>query len=86
MIWIYKTFSSYHILKNKLWDHKQIKSERKLNTIKLFLQVKLNSPWWLDVIQKAIRSSNDDDLVSRVKNELTSSYKQQAHKLSMADK
>uniref|UniRef100_A0A671W3I7 SNF2 histone linker PHD RING helicase n=1 Tax=Sparus aurata TaxID=8175 RepID=A0A671W3I7_SPAAU len=49
-------------------------------------KVKLKSPWWLDVIQKAIRCSNDDDLVSRVKNELTSSYKQQAHKLSMADK
>lgn len=49
-------------------------------------KVKLNSPWWLDVIQRAVRSSYDDDLVSRVKNELTCSYKQQAHKLSMADK
>ncbi|CAJ1074467.1 E3 ubiquitin-protein ligase SHPRH [Xyrichtys novacula] len=56
------------------------------NIKELKRKVKLGSPWWLDVIQKAIRSSNDDDLVSRVKNELTSSYKQQAHKLSMADK
>ncbi|XP_041809340.1 E3 ubiquitin-protein ligase SHPRH isoform X1 [Chelmon rostratus] len=56
------------------------------NIKELKRKVNLNSPWWLDVIQRAIRYSNDDDLVSRVKNELTSSYKQQAHKLSMADK
>ncbi|KAF3700939.1 E3 ubiquitin-protein ligase SHPRH [Channa argus] len=56
------------------------------NIKELKRKVKLNSPWWLDVIQKASRCSIDDDLVSRVKNELTSSYKQQAHKLSMADK
>ncbi|XP_038554321.1 E3 ubiquitin-protein ligase SHPRH [Micropterus salmoides] len=56
------------------------------NIKELKRKVKLNSPWWLDVIQRAIRCSTDDDLVSRVKNELTSSYKQQAHKLSMADK
>lgn len=55
--------------------------------ISIFLKVKLNSPWWLDVIQRAVRCSTDDDLVSRIKNELTDvSYKQQAHKLSMADK
>lgn len=56
------------------------------NIKELKRKVKLSSPWWLDVIQRAIRSSNDDDLVFRVKNELTSSFKQQAHKLSMADK
>ncbi|CAK6966018.1 E3 ubiquitin-protein ligase SHPRH [Scomber scombrus] len=56
------------------------------NIKELKRKVKLNNPWWLDVIQKAIRCSSDDDLVSRVKNELTCSYKQQAHKLSMADK
>ncbi|XP_049596595.1 E3 ubiquitin-protein ligase SHPRH [Syngnathus scovelli] len=49
-------------------------------------KVNLNSPWWLDVIQRAVRCATDDDLVGRVKNELTSGYKQQAHKLSMADK
>lgn len=38
------------------------------------------------MIQKAIRFSTADDLVSRVKNELTSSYKQPANKLSMAEK
>lgn len=57
-----------------------------LNSKISFLKVKLNAPWWLDVIQRSIRCSYDDDLVSRVKNELTSSYKQQAQKLSMADK
>nr|XP_019953746.1 PREDICTED: E3 ubiquitin-protein ligase SHPRH isoform X3 [Paralichthys olivaceus] len=56
------------------------------NIKELRRKVKLNSPWWLDVIQKSIRFSTDDDLVSRIKNELTSSYKQQASKLSMADK
>ena len=50
------------------------------------VKVNLNSPWWLEVIQKAIRCSTDDDLVVRVKNELTCSYKQQPNKLSMADK
>ncbi|CAN9502331.1 unnamed protein product [Ophioblennius macclurei] len=56
------------------------------NIKELKRKVKLNSPWWLEVIQRASRSSTDDDLVSRVKNELTSSYKQQPNKLSMADK
>uniref|UniRef100_A0A4W6EYH5 SNF2 histone linker PHD RING helicase n=1 Tax=Lates calcarifer TaxID=8187 RepID=A0A4W6EYH5_LATCA len=55
------------------------------NIKELKRKVNLNSPWWLDVIQRAIRCSTDDDLVSRIKNELTSSYKQQASKLSMAD-
>lgn len=50
-----------------------------------FLKVKLNSPWWLDVIQRSVRNSNDDDLVVRVKNELTSN-KHQVNKFSMADK
>ncbi|KAF3845604.1 hypothetical protein F7725_008767 [Dissostichus mawsoni] len=49
-------------------------------------KVKLNSPWWLEVVQRAVRCSTDDELVSRIKNDLTSSYKQQASKLSMADK
>ncbi|KAM3871435.1 E3 ubiquitin-protein ligase SHPRH [Diretmus argenteus] len=56
------------------------------NIRELKRKVNLNSPWWLDVIQKAIRCSIDDDLVSRIQNELTSSYKQQANKFSMADK
>jgi len=50
------------------------------------LQVNLRSPWWLDVLQRAIQYSIDDDLVSRIQSELTCSYKQQAHKLTMADK
>ncbi|XP_047466793.1 E3 ubiquitin-protein ligase SHPRH [Mugil cephalus] len=57
-----------------------------LNIKELKRKVNLKSPWWLEVIQRSIRCSNDDDLVSRIKNELTSSYKQQANKLSMADK
>lgn len=46
----------------------------------------IRSPWWLDVIQQAIQYSMDDDLVGRIQNELTCSYKQQANKLSLADK
>ncbi|XP_050989525.1 E3 ubiquitin-protein ligase SHPRH [Labeo rohita] len=49
-------------------------------------KVNLRSPWWLDVIQQAIQYSMDDDLVGRIQNELTCSYKQQANKLSLADK
>ncbi|XP_034051199.1 E3 ubiquitin-protein ligase SHPRH isoform X2 [Thalassophryne amazonica] len=56
------------------------------NIKELKRKVNLNSPWWMDVIQNAIKCSIDDDLVSRIKNELTSSYKEQANKLSMADK
>ncbi|XP_077395210.1 E3 ubiquitin-protein ligase SHPRH isoform X2 [Festucalex cinctus] len=57
------------------------------NIKELKRKVNVSAPWWLEVIQRAVRCSTDDDLVGRVKNELTSSYsKQQAHKLSMADK
>lgn len=56
------------------------------NIRELKRKVNLSSPWWLDIIQRAIQCSIDDDLVSRVQNELTCSYKQQASKLSMADK
>ncbi|XP_068436986.1 E3 ubiquitin-protein ligase SHPRH isoform X2 [Clinocottus analis] len=56
------------------------------NIKELKCKVNLKTPWWLEVIDKSIRCSNDDDLVSRIKNELTSSYKQQANKLTMADK
>ncbi|KAJ8353204.1 hypothetical protein SKAU_G00207710 [Synaphobranchus kaupii] len=49
-------------------------------------QVHQRSPWWLDVIQRAIQYSIDDDLVLRIQNELTCSYKQEAKKISMADK
>ncbi|MGH0146195.1 UNVERIFIED_CONTAM: hypothetical protein FKN15_007933 [Acipenser sinensis] len=44
------------------------------------------SPWWLEVIQRAIQCKIDEDLVLRIQNELTSNYKQQTSKLSMADK
>ncbi|XP_030632483.1 E3 ubiquitin-protein ligase SHPRH [Chanos chanos] len=56
------------------------------NIRELKRKVNLRSPWWLDVIQQAIQYSMDDDLVGRIQNELTCSYKQQANKLSMADK
>ncbi|EMP39096.1 E3 ubiquitin-protein ligase SHPRH [Chelonia mydas] len=44
------------------------------------------SLWWLDVIQTAIQYAIDEELVQRVQNEITSNYKQQTNKLSMADK
>lgn len=56
------------------------------NIRELKRKVNLRSPWWMDVLQKAIQTSVDEDLVSRVQNELTSSYKQQANKFTMADK
>nr|XP_055027595.1 E3 ubiquitin-protein ligase SHPRH isoform X2 [Misgurnus anguillicaudatus] len=49
-------------------------------------KVNLRSPWWLDVTQQTIQHSIDDDLVSRIQNELSCSYKQEANKLSLADK
>ncbi|XP_024122367.1 E3 ubiquitin-protein ligase SHPRH isoform X1 [Oryzias melastigma] len=73
------------------YDHEVADAHQALQPVlqnikELKRQVDLSSPWWLDVIQKAIRFSTADDLVSRVKNELTSSYKQPANKLSMAEK
>ncbi|XP_063299658.1 E3 ubiquitin-protein ligase SHPRH isoform X1 [Pelobates fuscus] len=52
------------------------------------LQSKIHfpAPWWLDVIQHAIQYTIDEELVQRVQNEITSNYKQQTNKLSMADK
>ncbi|XP_035177084.1 E3 ubiquitin-protein ligase SHPRH isoform X2 [Oxyura jamaicensis] len=52
------------------------------------LQRKIHSgsPWWLDVIQTAIQYAIDEELVQRVQNEITSNYKQQTSKLSMAEK
>ncbi|XP_053147143.1 E3 ubiquitin-protein ligase SHPRH isoform X2 [Hemicordylus capensis] len=49
-------------------------------------KIRSNSPWWLDVIQSAIQYAIDEELVQRVQNDLTSNYKQQTNKLSMADK
>ncbi|XP_061480035.1 E3 ubiquitin-protein ligase SHPRH [Rhineura floridana] len=49
-------------------------------------KVRSTSPWWLDVIQSAIQYAIDEELVQRVQNDLTSNYKQQSNKLSMADK
>ncbi|XP_023050535.1 E3 ubiquitin-protein ligase SHPRH isoform X1 [Piliocolobus tephrosceles] len=45
-----------------------------------------NSPWWLNVIHRAIEFTIDEELVQRVLNEITSNYKQQTGKLSMSEK
>ncbi|XP_035152813.1 E3 ubiquitin-protein ligase SHPRH isoform X2 [Callithrix jacchus] len=45
-----------------------------------------NSPWWLNVIHRAIEFTIDEELVQRVRNEITSNYKQQTSKLSMSEK
>ncbi|KAF6365312.1 SNF2 histone linker PHD RING helicase [Rhinolophus ferrumequinum] len=45
-----------------------------------------NSPWWLNVIHRAIEFAIDEELVQRVRNEITSNYKQQTCKLSMSEK
>lgn len=50
------------------------------------IQIHSGSPWWLDVIQTAIQYAIDEELVQRVQNEITSNYKQQTSKLSMAEK
>ncbi|ELW72893.1 E3 ubiquitin-protein ligase SHPRH [Tupaia chinensis] len=44
-----------------------------------------NSPWWLNVIHRAIEFAIDEELVQRVRNEITSNYKQQTNKLSMSE-
>ncbi|XP_006872112.1 PREDICTED: E3 ubiquitin-protein ligase SHPRH-like [Chrysochloris asiatica] len=45
-----------------------------------------NSPWWLNVIHRAIEFAIEEELVQRVRNEITSNYKQQTGKLSMSEK
>ncbi|KAM6433911.1 E3 ubiquitin-protein ligase SHPRH [Rhynochetos jubatus] len=58
-----------------------------LQTIReLQRKIHAGSPWWLDVIHTAIQYAIDEELVQRVKNEITSNYKQQTNKLSMAEK
>ncbi|XP_043924742.1 E3 ubiquitin-protein ligase SHPRH [Protopterus annectens] len=52
----------------------------------LHRKVHPGSPWWLDIIQCAVQYAIDEELVLRVKNELTSNYKQQSSKLTMGDK
>ncbi|XP_068008539.1 E3 ubiquitin-protein ligase SHPRH [Melanerpes formicivorus] len=58
-----------------------------LQTIReLQRKIHSGSPWWLDVIQTAIQYAIDEELVQRVRNEITCNYKQQTNKLSMAEK
>ncbi|XP_054990476.1 E3 ubiquitin-protein ligase SHPRH [Sorex araneus] len=45
-----------------------------------------NSPWWLSVLHRAIEFSLEEELLQRVRNEITSNYKQQPGKLSMSEK
>ncbi|XP_017654537.1 E3 ubiquitin-protein ligase SHPRH isoform X3 [Nannospalax galili] len=45
-----------------------------------------NSPWWLNVIHRAMEFSVDEELVQRVRNEITCNYKQQTDKFSMSEK
>ncbi|XP_069866789.1 E3 ubiquitin-protein ligase SHPRH isoform X1 [Dipodomys merriami] len=49
-------------------------------------KIRSNSPWWLNVIHRATEFSLDEELVQRVRNEITSNYKQQTDKLSMSEK
>ncbi|XP_075718971.1 E3 ubiquitin-protein ligase SHPRH [Rhinoderma darwinii] len=56
------------------------------NIRELQRKVNFSSPWWIDVIQRAVQNANDEDLVQRVQNEITVNYKHQVNKLSMADK
>nr|XP_033793202.1 E3 ubiquitin-protein ligase SHPRH isoform X2 [Geotrypetes seraphini]XP_033793203.1 E3 ubiquitin-protein ligase SHPRH isoform X2 [Geotrypetes seraphini] len=56
------------------------------NIHELLRKVHSGSPWWLDVIQQAIQYAIDEELVSRVQNEISPRYKQQTNKLSMAEK
>ncbi|XP_031236244.1 E3 ubiquitin-protein ligase SHPRH isoform X3 [Mastomys coucha] len=44
-----------------------------------------NSPWWLNVIHRAMEFSVDEELVQRVRNEISCNYKQQTDKLSMSE-
>lgn len=50
------------------------------------LQIHSNSPWWLNVIHRAIEFGIEEELAQRVRNEITSNYKQQTGKLSMSEK
>ncbi|KAJ8291165.1 hypothetical protein GJAV_G00022160 [Gymnothorax javanicus] len=56
------------------------------NIRELKRKVHQRSPWWLDIIERAVQCSVDEDLILRIQNELTCSYKQEAKKISLADK
>ncbi|XP_048453037.1 E3 ubiquitin-protein ligase SHPRH [Rhincodon typus] len=44
------------------------------------------APWWLGIIECVLQAALDDELVTRVRNEISCNYKQQPNKLSMAEK
>ncbi|KAG8508924.1 E3 ubiquitin-protein ligase SHPRH [Galemys pyrenaicus] len=52
----------------------------------LHRKIHSNSPWWLNVIHRAIEFAVEEELVQRVRNEITCNYKQQTDKLSMSEK
>uniref|UniRef100_UPI00398F525C E3 ubiquitin-protein ligase SHPRH isoform X3 n=1 Tax=Pristiophorus japonicus TaxID=55135 RepID=UPI00398F525C len=56
------------------------------NIRELQRQIHFGSPWWLGIIECVLHAALDEELVTRVQNEISSSYKQQASKLSMAEK
>ncbi|XP_067840174.1 E3 ubiquitin-protein ligase SHPRH [Heptranchias perlo] len=56
------------------------------NIRELQRKIRFGAPWWLGIIECVMQADLDEELVTRVQNELSSSYKQQASKLSMAEK
>uniref|UniRef100_A0A0G2K1Q2 SNF2 histone linker PHD RING helicase n=1 Tax=Rattus norvegicus TaxID=10116 RepID=A0A0G2K1Q2_RAT len=49
-------------------------------------KVHSGSPWWLNVVHRAMEYAVDEELVQRVRNEISSNYKHQTDKLSMSEK
>ncbi|XP_078069477.1 E3 ubiquitin-protein ligase SHPRH isoform X2 [Mustelus asterias] len=56
------------------------------NIRELQRKIHFGAPWWLGIIDCVLQADLDEELVTRVQNEISSNYKHQANKLSMAEK
>ncbi|XP_067876277.1 E3 ubiquitin-protein ligase SHPRH [Heterodontus francisci] len=56
------------------------------NIRELQRKIHFGAPWWLGIIECVLQAALDEELVTRVQNEIAPNYKKQATKLSMAEK
>ncbi|XP_060708212.1 E3 ubiquitin-protein ligase SHPRH [Hemiscyllium ocellatum] len=56
------------------------------NIRELQRKIRSGAPWWLGIIECVQQAALADELVTRVRNEISCNYKQQPNKLSMAEK
>ncbi|XP_041043596.1 E3 ubiquitin-protein ligase SHPRH isoform X2 [Carcharodon carcharias] len=56
------------------------------NIRELQRKIHFGAPWWLGIVECILQADLGEELVTRVQNEISSNYKHQPNKLSMAEK